>query len=103
VYFLGNQPEFRTALVGGESDVLAHDSPIAWSDTLNRLADPAAPTRIVLLPRFADTGIVTLINIDSPTLECKTVTIGIPEWDEATKRGKVELTEEEVEAERASR
>jgi hypothetical protein len=38
----------------------------------------------VLLPRFAETGLVTLINIASPTLECK-----------------IELTEEEIEVERA--
>lgn len=41
---------------------------------------------------------VTLVNITSPTLECKTVTVGIPEWDTQTK---VEMSEEELEAERA--
>jgi hypothetical protein len=100
VYFWGNQPEFRTALVGGESRSGQLTAEIhRRADSRNYPSTESdAPTRIVLLPRFAETGLVTLINIASRNLECKTVSIGIPEWDKKTK---VELSEEEVEAERA--
>ncbi|GHJ84295.1 hypothetical protein NliqN6_0697 [Naganishia liquefaciens] len=76
VYFVGNQPEFKTSLVG----------------------DSGGWTRIVLLPKFADTGIVTLVNVNSADLECRTLQIGIPEWD--AKKVRVTLTEAEIEAER---
>lgn len=56
VYFIGNQPEFETALVG----------------------DPDAPTRIVLLPSFAKTGQIVLVCLE--TLECKTVGFEVPAW-----------------------
>ncbi|KAK4687131.1 DNA polymerase delta subunit 2, partial [Tremellales sp. Uapishka_1] len=68
VYFIGNQPEFETALVG----------------------DPAAPTRIVLIPSFAETGIVVLLCLE--TLECKTVGFEIPTWvGEAAKEEDVAM------------
>jgi hypothetical protein len=41
---------------------------------------------------------VTLVNIASSELDCKTISFGIPEWERKTK---IELSEEEVEAERA--
>ncbi|CAD6578096.1 MAG: hypothetical protein TREMPRED_002110 [Tremellales sp. Tagirdzhanova-0007] len=56
VYFLGNQPEFETALVG-ETD---------------------SPTRIILVPSFAKTGLVVLLCLE--TLECKTVGFEVPTW-----------------------
>ncbi|KAI5453853.1 DNA polymerase delta small subunit Cdc1 [Naganishia albida] len=76
VYFVGNQPEFKTGLVG----------------------EPGQRTRIVLLPKFMDTGIVTLVDVTSADLECRTLQIGIPEWD--AKKVKIALTQEEIEAER---
>lgn len=78
VYFLGSQPDFQTGLVTSTDDT--------------------TPTRIVLLPSFAESGTVALINIASPNLECRTISFGIPEWE---KREKVEMTEEDIEAERA--
>ncbi|WOO81490.1 DNA polymerase delta small subunit [Vanrija pseudolonga] len=56
VYVLGNQPEFETALVGGS----------------------AAPTRIILLPSFAETGTVALVCLE--TLEVKTIAFEVPSW-----------------------
>ncbi|KAK8870000.1 hypothetical protein IAR55_000570 [Kwoniella newhampshirensis] len=56
IYFIGNQPEFETALVG-ESD---------------------SPTRIVLLPSFAKSGTVALVCLE--TLECKTINFEVPVW-----------------------
>jgi hypothetical protein len=61
-------------------------------------SDSGERTRIVLLPKFADTGIVTLVNVNSPDLECRTLQIGIPEWD--AKKVRVTLTDAEIEAER---
>ncbi|KAJ9120752.1 hypothetical protein QFC22_002683 [Naganishia vaughanmartiniae] len=55
-------------------------------------------TRIVLLPKFADTGIVALVDVNSPHLDCRTIQIGAPEWD--AKKVKVTMTQEEIEAER---
>lgn len=52
----------------------------------------------MLLPKFADTGIVTLINVNSEDLKCRTLQIGIPEWD--AKKVRVTLTDAEIEAER---
>lgn len=62
------------------------------------LTEPGQRTRIVLLPKFADTGIVTLVDVTSADLECRTLQIGIPEWD--AKKVKIALTQEEIEAER---
>lgn len=84
-------------MVGGKLHGTSHSYHHANSQN-PRPTESDAPTRIVLLPRFAETGLVTLINIASRNLECKTVSIGIPEWDKKTK---IELSEEEVEAERA--
>ncbi|WVQ70346.1 uncharacterized protein L199_008573 [Kwoniella botswanensis] len=56
VYVIGNQPEFETALVGD-------------SDT---------PTRIILLPSFAQTGVLALVCLE--TLECKTINFEVPTW-----------------------
>ncbi|WWC85235.1 uncharacterized protein L201_000096 [Kwoniella dendrophila CBS 6074] len=55
-YVIGNQPEFETALVG----------------------DPESPTRIVLLPSFAQTGVLALVCLE--TLECKTINFEVPTW-----------------------
>jgi hypothetical protein len=55
----------------------------------------SSPTRIIILPRFSETGIIALIDIASPTLECKTVNFGIPEWEKV----KVKISEKELEAE----
>lgn len=56
VYVLGNQPEFETAVVGGS----------------------AAPTRIILLPSFAETGTVAFVCLE--TLEVKTIAFEVPSW-----------------------
>nr|XP_019043001.1 DNA polymerase delta subunit 2 [Kwoniella bestiolae CBS 10118]OCF21931.1 DNA polymerase delta subunit 2 [Kwoniella bestiolae CBS 10118] len=56
VYVIGNQPEFETALVG----------------------DPDSPTRIILLPSFAQTGVLSLVCLE--TLECKTINFEVPAW-----------------------
>lgn len=55
VYIVGNQPQFETAIVGGDD-----------------------PTRIVLLPNFATTGTVALVCLE--TLEIKTVNFEVPAW-----------------------
>ncbi|WRT66895.1 uncharacterized protein IL334_003859 [Kwoniella shivajii] len=55
-YVIGNQPEFETALAG----------------------DPDSPTRIILLPSFAQTGVLALICLE--TLECKTINFEVPAW-----------------------
>ena len=40
--------------------------------------DEDAPTRIVLLPSFVETGMIALVCLE--TLECKTVGFEIPTW-----------------------
>ncbi|BEJ16257.1 hypothetical protein CspHIS471_0508620 [Cutaneotrichosporon sp. HIS471] len=54
IYVVGNQPEFETELVGDE------------------------PTRVILLPSFAQTGTLALVCLE--TLEVKTVTFEVPQW-----------------------
>lgn len=81
VYFIGNQPSFETTVVGADTE----------SGEL---------TRIILLPKFAETGLVALVNIASETLECKTVQISVPEWE--LEKVKVTMTEEEIEKARAN-
>lgn len=77
VYLVGNQPEFATSLVRSEDD------------------PDASPTRVVLVPRFAETGLIALVDIASPDLTCRTVQIAVPEWEMA--KVKVTMTEEEIE------
>ncbi|KAF7725532.1 hypothetical protein EC973_009562 [Apophysomyces ossiformis] len=55
VYFIGNQPQFETSMVEGPE---------------------GQRTRVVLVPSFAETGIVVLINLS--TLECTSLQIGLP-------------------------
>ncbi|GMK55458.1 hypothetical protein CspeluHIS016_0205140 [Cutaneotrichosporon spelunceum] len=55
IYVIGNQPEFETELVGDDD-----------------------PTRVILLPSFAETGTVALVCLE--TLEVKTVTFEVPQW-----------------------
>ncbi|KAI8372381.1 DNA polymerase alpha/epsilon subunit B-domain-containing protein [Choanephora cucurbitarum] len=57
VYFVGNQPHFEDSLLQGKD------------------IDHLQNTRVVLIPSFAETGIVVLINLN--TLECSAVHIGI--------------------------
>ncbi|KAI9305083.1 DNA polymerase alpha/epsilon subunit B-domain-containing protein, partial [Cunninghamella echinulata] len=52
VYFIGNQPQFETSIVHGADGQKA---------------------RIILVPSFAETGIIVLLNLS--TLECSTVQI----------------------------
>ena len=40
--------------------------------------EPESPTRIILVPSFAKTGIVVLLCLE--TLECKTVGFEVPDW-----------------------
>jgi DNA polymerase delta subunit 2 len=72
VYVIGNQPEFETALVGGELT-------LSRSDVEADTTDPSSPTRIVLLPSFAQTGTLALVCLE--TLECKTVEFEVPVWE----------------------
>lgn len=62
--------------------------------SLSSLADPASPTRIVLIPRFSETGLVVLLNLSSPTLEACTVQLGAPEWE--PERAKPSVSELEA-------
>lgn len=98
IYFVGNQPEFKTGLVGGKDSGAVSLIHISEAKCNSCISDSGQRTRIVLLPKFADTGIVTLVNVNSTDLECRTLQIGIPEWD--AKKVKVTLTQEEIEAER---
>ncbi|WWC69696.1 uncharacterized protein I206_103639 [Kwoniella pini CBS 10737] len=74
VYVIGNQPEFETAIVGDED----------------------SPTRIVLLPSFAQTGVLALVCLE--TLECKTINFEVPTWigDENVKNENGDDVEMEV-------
>jgi len=55
VYFCGNQNDFVSKLT--------------------KIDTPNGPveTRIVLVPKFSETGLVVLVDINSPTLECSTL------------------------------
>ncbi|KAM0753286.1 hypothetical protein T439DRAFT_378985 [Meredithblackwellia eburnea MCA 4105] len=55
VYFIGNQPAFETTMVPGYKDDQA--------------------VRVVLIPKFCDTGDIVLVNTSS--LECKVVHFGV--------------------------
>ncbi|WVO17005.1 hypothetical protein L204_104691 [Cryptococcus depauperatus] len=55
-YVIGNQPEFETTLVGDNDD----------------------PTRLILLPSFAQTGTLALVCLE--TLECKVLSFEVPTW-----------------------
>lgn len=57
IYVVGNQPEFETDVVD----------------------DDGEPTRIILLPSFAQTGTIALVCLE--TLEVKTVTFEVPHWE----------------------
>ncbi|KAL7411855.1 putative DNA polymerase delta, small subunit [Mrakia frigida] len=59
VYIIGNQPRFETAIVNNAQD---------------------QPTRIILVPRFSQTG--TLVLVHTKTLEVRTVEFGVPEGDD---------------------
>ncbi|KAL7422155.1 DNA polymerase delta small subunit Cdc1 [Cryptotrichosporon argae] len=65
VYVVGNQPEFETALVGGDADGQRGDT-------------HTDKTRIVMLPSFAETGLVALVCLE--TLECRTINFEVPAW-----------------------
>jgi DNA polymerase delta subunit 2 len=43
------------------------------------MIDPSDPTRIVLLPSFAQTGTLALVCLE--TLECRTVEFEVPVWE----------------------
>ncbi|CED83110.1 DNA polymerase delta, regulatory subunit 55 [Phaffia rhodozyma] len=60
VFFIGNQPSFQTCTVSDADDSL---------------------TRIVLIPKFSETGTVVLVHTSS--LEVKTMEFGVFAWDGA--------------------
>ncbi|KAI8924657.1 DNA polymerase alpha/epsilon subunit B-domain-containing protein [Entophlyctis helioformis] len=77
VFVVGNQPRFDTRLVhmprsgtghasNGRDDPMDGEQENAKEDT--------ETTRVILVPRFAETGVLVLVN--TATLECKTVEFG---------------------------
>lgn len=50
----------------------------AATDIVTHAVDLDSPTRIVLLPSFAQTGILALVCLE--TLECKTINFEVPTW-----------------------
>jgi len=47
-------------------------------ESTDRIIEPDSPTRIILIPSFAKTGVVVLLCLE--TLECKTVGFEVPSW-----------------------
>ncbi|KAJ5096085.1 hypothetical protein NUU61_005441 [Penicillium alfredii] len=73
IFFAGNQPTFRSAVVEGESPLRLDGDDTEMTDA----ADPAsgARVRVLSIPRFKDTG--ELILVDSETLEVEVIRFGV--------------------------
>ena len=81
VYFIGNQKEFATSLVQGKQlfiyliiiiiIIILKKNVSFWAyELIWILGLDQQYTRIVLLPSFSETGIVTLVNLSN--LKCHT-------------------------------
>ena len=72
IFFVGNQPSFRTA-------VIENDLPLRLDGDDTEMTDPAGGAsgprvRLLSIPRFKDTG--ELILVDTETLEVEVVRFG---------------------------
>lgn len=72
IFFAGNQPQFKTAVVEG-------DSPLRLNGTDTEMADIDESTlgprvRLLAIPKFSETG--ELLLVDSETLEVEVVKFG---------------------------
>jgi hypothetical protein len=65
---------------------------------LTGMTEADSPTRIILVPSFAQTGIVVLLCLE--TLECRTVGFEVPDWvgSVAGEGGREEVKGAEAEA-----
>ncbi|OJJ83879.1 DNA-directed DNA polymerase delta subunit POL31 [Aspergillus glaucus CBS 516.65] len=76
IFFAGNQPRFKTALIEGEEPPLALNG--NGADTEMADADQEAATqrvRVLCVPRFQETG--ELVLVDTESLEAEVVKFGI--------------------------
>jgi len=78
IYFIGNQDKFATELVEGRCRSLtdrlficAVDTNIALFDRCSTIGSQGQRTRVVMLPSFAATGTIALVNLR--TLDCHSV------------------------------
>ncbi|KAJ3305251.1 hypothetical protein HDV03_001849 [Kappamyces sp. JEL0829] len=71
LFFVGNQPEFATRLITGPRGVLSKSARSAQDEAMDQGLPAEESCRVVLVPKFRDSGIVVLVRLE--TLECKTV------------------------------
>lgn len=83
LYIVGNQPHFATSVVtsascGALSLTLPQTADHPPSACPPPADDAGEPTRVVLLPRFAETG--TLVLVHTATLAVRTVSFDVDGW-----------------------
>lgn len=75
IYVIGNQPEFATDVMTSEWKAQSYNLLHPPKLILNLGEDGGRRTRIILLPRFSQSGCLTLVN--AQTLEVKTVSFKV--------------------------
>lgn len=77
IFFAGNQPRFKTALVEGDSPLKLNgaDTDAEMTDIMNEEGSGGPRVRILAVPRFRDTG--ELVLVDCETLEVEVVRFGV--------------------------
>lgn len=81
IFFAGNQPRFKTAVVEGDSPLKLNGADTEMTDTTETSAAPRV--RLLAIPKFHETG--ELLLVDSETLDVEVVRFGAFKGQEERK------------------
>lgn len=73
VFFAGNQPRFKTAVVDGDSPLKLNGTDTEMTDIMEE--NPGPRVRLLAIPKFLETG--ELVLVDAETLDVEVVRFGV--------------------------